>query len=109
MRQAGPVVQILLSTLGKTWGATTHGAGLRRRRALLGARLCIGVSGVIFAGLHFLYGNPSPENLLGGFILTWANLKSGTLIVPISLHAVGNLCAFFGNIGYLYWWHGSGM
>jgi membrane protease YdiL (CAAX protease family) len=77
--------------------------------ALLGTRSCIVLSGLIFAGLHFLYGNPSPENLLGGFILGWAFLKSGTLIIPISLHALGNLCAFLGQVGYFYWWQGNGM
>jgi membrane protease YdiL (CAAX protease family) len=77
--------------------------------ALLGTRNCIVLSGLIFAGLHFLYGNPSPENLLGGFILCWAFLKSGTLIIPLSLHALGNLCAFLANVGYFYWWHDRGM
>lgn len=47
--------------------------------------------------------------MLGGFILSWAFLKSGTLIIPISLHALGNLCVFLGNVGYFYWWHGKGM
>jgi membrane protease YdiL (CAAX protease family) len=74
--------------------------------ALLGARTCIVVNGSVFALLHFLYGNPSPENLLGGFILSWAFLKSGTLIIPITLHSVGNFCAFLANVGYFYWWHG---
>jgi uncharacterized protein len=75
--------------------------------ALLGVRYCIVLNGLIFAGLHFLYGNPSPENILGGFILSWAFLKSETLIIPISLHAGGNFCAFLSNVGYFYWWHGS--
>ncbi|HEV3258339.1 MAG TPA: CPBP family intramembrane glutamic endopeptidase [Gemmataceae bacterium] len=74
--------------------------------ALLGARCCVILNGVVFAGLHFLYGNPSPENLLGGFILSWAFLKSETLVVPVLLHAGGNTCAFLANVAYYYWWQG---
>jgi uncharacterized protein len=70
--------------------------------AWLGARGGIVVGGVVFAGLHVLYGNPSPENLLGGFILSWAYLKSGTLVVPIALHSLGNLCAMLSQVGYFY-------
>jgi uncharacterized protein len=77
--------------------------------ALLGPRYCIILNGVAFAGLHFLYGNPSPENLLGGFILSWAFLKSETLVVPLLLHAGGNTCAFLANVAYYYWWHGRAL
>ncbi len=48
------------------------------------------VSGVIFAALHFVYGNPSPENAVGGLFLAWAYLKSETVVVPVLLHALGN-------------------
>jgi membrane protease YdiL (CAAX protease family) len=71
--------------------------------ALLGVRSCIVLNGLVFGGLHVLYGNPSPENLLGGFILSWAFLKSQTLIVPILLHASGNLFAFLGQVAHFYW------
>ncbi len=71
--------------------------------ALIGPRWTIIVGGLIFAGLHSLYGNPSPENMLGGFILTWAFLKSETLIVPIAMHSLGNLCAFAFQVGFFYW------
>jgi membrane protease YdiL (CAAX protease family) len=74
--------------------------------ALLGARTCIVLNGLVFAGLHFLYGNAHLENLVGGFILSWAFLKSGTLIIPIALHAGGNFFAFLLNVGY-FWWLGS--
>ena len=77
--------------------------------ALLGPRACVILNGVAFAGLHFLYGNPSPENLLGGFILSWAFLKSETLLVPLLLHAGGNTCAFLANAAYFYWWQGRGL
>ena len=55
--------------------------------------LAIAVSGVSFAALHVVYGNPSPENLLGGFLLAWAYLRSGSLAVPLLLHSAGNLIA----------------
>jgi membrane protease YdiL (CAAX protease family) len=77
--------------------------------ALLGGRLCVLLNGSLFGGLHVLYGNPSPENLLGGFILCWAYLKSETLLVPLLLHAGGNACAFLANVAYFYWWHGSAL
>lgn len=55
--------------------------------------LAIAVSGVAFAALHVVYGNPSPENQLGGFLLAWAYLRSGSLAVPLLLHSAGNLIA----------------
>ncbi len=70
--------------------------------AWLGPRGCILASGTIFAGLHVLYGSPSPDNLLGGFILARAFLKSGTLIVPIALHSLGNLGAFVAHVAHFY-------
>jgi membrane protease YdiL (CAAX protease family) len=77
--------------------------------ALLGPRTCVIHNGVAFAGLHLLYGNPSPENLLGGFILSWAFLKSETLLVPLLLHAGGNACALLANVAYYCWWQGRGL
>jgi len=71
--------------------------------ALIGDWPCIVVSGLIFAGLHVLYGTPSPENLLGGFFLTWSFLKSGTLLMPLALHSLGNLFAFTAQVAYFYW------
>lgn len=56
-------------------------------------RLAIAASGLAFAGLHLVYGNPSPENLVGGFFLAWAYLKSGTIVIPLLLHAAGNAVA----------------
>ena len=52
--------------------------------------MAIAASGVIFAALHFVYGNPSPENAVGGLFLAWAYLKSETIVVPVLLHALGN-------------------
>lgn len=48
-------------------------------------------SGVSFAALHLLYGNFSAESLVGGFVLAWAFSKSRSLLMPLALHAGGNL------------------
>jgi membrane protease YdiL (CAAX protease family) len=58
--------------------------------AIRSERIAIIGSGLLFAGLHFIYGNPSPENFLGGYFLAWSYLKSGTILVPIAFHAGGN-------------------
>ncbi len=49
-------------------------------------------SGAIFAALHFVWGNPSPDNFVAGYFLAWAFLKSGSILTPIGLHSLGNLC-----------------
>ena len=59
--------------------------------ALLGPRLTVVLSGCAFAALHVAYGNPGPDNVLAGFILGWAFLKSECLLVPIGLHFLGNV------------------
>jgi CAAX protease family protein len=61
------------------------------------------LSGLIFGLLHFLYGNPSPENLVGGFFLAWAFLKSGSIYVPVLLHSLGNCCALAAQVGAWFW------
>lgn len=53
----------------------------------------VAVSGVVFAALHWVYGNPGPDNQVAGFFLAWAYLRSGTLLVPIAFHGAGNVCA----------------
>lgn len=59
--------------------------------AAVGERSAIVASGLAFALLHVLYGCPAPDNLLAGFILGWAFVKSRSLALPILLHALGNL------------------
>jgi membrane protease YdiL (CAAX protease family) len=49
-------------------------------------------SGAIFAGLHFVWGNASPDNFIAGYFLAWSFLKSGSILTPIVLHSLGNLC-----------------
>jgi membrane protease YdiL (CAAX protease family) len=56
------------------------------------------VSGFAFAGLHFLYGNVSPENQIGGFLLAWAYLRSGSVVVPLAFHSIGNLVVLLGQV-----------
>ena len=70
---------------------------------LLGPWGAMVVSGFVFGGLHVAYGNPSPENLVGGFVLAWVYLKSESLAVPVLLHSLGNLFALGAQIGAWYW------
>jgi membrane protease YdiL (CAAX protease family) len=65
----------------------------------------IAASGSVFAALHFIYGNPGADNFIAGYFLAWAYLKSGSLSVPIALHAVGNLCAVTAQVVAWYWIH----
>ena len=69
---------------------------------LMGEWKTIAISGILFAVLHILYGNPSPENQLGGFFLAWAFLKSETILLPFLLHSVGNFLVLTGKIAFWY-------
>ena len=69
----------------------------------LGQRGTIFVSGSVFALIHILGGNPSPENQIAGFLLEWAYLRSGTILVPIAMHSVGNLIALGSQFAGWYW------
>jgi uncharacterized protein len=64
------------------------------------------VTGMIFGALHILYGNPGPDNLIAGYFLAWAYLKSGTIVVPVVLHSFGKLCALAMHFATWYWHHG---
>ena len=70
--------------------------------AIAGHRKTIAISGLLFALLHVLYGNPSPENLVGGFFLAWVYLKSETILLSIILHSVGNSLAFSAQLVAFY-------
>lgn len=48
------------------------------------------LSGAVFGGLHFLSGNPGPDNFIAGYLFAWAYLRSDSLLVPVVFHAVGN-------------------
>ena len=51
----------------------------------------IAASRLLFGALHIFYGNPDPSNMVGGFVLAWSFLKSGSILVPVALHSLGNL------------------
>lgn len=69
-----------------------------------GQRGTIAVSGIIFAAVHLLGGRASPENLIAGFLLAWAFLKSGTILVPIAMHSGGNFFALAGQAAAWYFY-----
>ena len=52
------------------------------------------IGGIVFAAIHIQGGNVGPDNQIAGFLLTWAYLRSKSLLVPLAMHACGNLCAF---------------
>jgi membrane protease YdiL (CAAX protease family) len=64
----------------------------------LGERWTIVASGAAFAIVHILRGNPGPDNLIAGFMLEWAFLRSGTILVPLAFHAGGNLIALTSHV-----------
>jgi len=70
--------------------------------SVLGCWKTIGVSGFLFGSLHILYGNPSPENLVGGLFLAWAYLKSETILLPVILHSAGNSFVVAGQVAGWY-------
>jgi len=70
--------------------------------AAIGKAGTIVLGGCLFSLLHFIYGNPYPDNFIAGFVLTWAYLHSGTVLIPIMLHALGNLAVFIFHVGILY-------
>ena len=61
--------------------------------SVLGRAPTICLCGVLFAVLHFVYGNPGPDNVVAGFVLGWAYVKSEAVSVPILMHSMGNLAA----------------
>ena len=65
---------------------------------LIGRWPTIVLSGVVFAALHVVYGKPAPDNLVAGFVLGWALLKSESLLIPVILHALGNLCVLIAGL-----------
>jgi membrane protease YdiL (CAAX protease family) len=71
--------------------------------AALGGRWAILVSGISFSLLHLIYGNPSLENQIGGFVLAWAFVSSGSIYVPLLLHAGGNALVLVAHVGGNLW------
>ena len=60
--------------------------------AIVGSRWTIFISGIIFAALHFVYQIPRPDNFIAGYFLAWAFLKSGSILIPVVIHSLGNAC-----------------
>jgi membrane protease YdiL (CAAX protease family) len=56
-----------------------------------GRWVAIVASGALFAYYHVHWGVPGPDNMTAGFLFAWAYLRSNSLLVPIVLHALGNL------------------
>lgn len=61
------------------------------------------VSGLVFGLMHLVAGVPGPDNLIAGFFLAWAYLKSGSIAVPIAWHGLGNLFALAVQVAMWYW------
>ena len=59
-------------------------------KPIVGARITVLVTGILFSLLHVRYGNPGIDNATAGFLLAWVFLKSGSILVPILFHAAGN-------------------
>lgn len=60
--------------------------------ARMGPKLVIFFSGTIFAALHFVYyDNAAITNLLAGYLLAWVYFASGSLLMPVLWHSLGNL------------------
>jgi membrane protease YdiL (CAAX protease family) len=69
----------------------------------LGDTATIVTSGIVFAAAHVAGGVASPENQIAGFLLAWAFLRSGTILVPMLWHSAGNLVALLGQIAAWYY------
>jgi len=70
--------------------------------ALVGSRWTIFISGIIFAALHFVYQMPGPANFIAGYFLAWAFLKSGSILIPVVIHSLGNACFIVVQLGTWY-------
>ena len=70
---------------------------------LLGPKCAIAANGLIFGALHVLYGKPGTDDMVAGFFLAWAYLKSGSFVVPVVLHSLGNLSVLGVRVAAWYW------
>lgn len=71
-------------------------------RPTVGETGTILTSGLVFAAVHHLAGNASPENQIAGFLFAWAYLRSNTVLVPIAMHAAGNAVAALSHFANWY-------
>jgi uncharacterized protein len=65
--------------------------------AAFGPGRTILIDGAGFAALHFAAGVAGPDNFLGGYIFAWVYLRSGSIWLPLVLHATGNACFILGQ------------
>jgi membrane protease YdiL (CAAX protease family) len=70
--------------------------------AAAGPKVTIFVAGTAFAGSHFAHGYPGPDNVIAGYFLVWAFLKSGSVLTPMLLHLLGNACVLAARVIH---WH----
>jgi membrane protease YdiL (CAAX protease family) len=63
----------------------------------------IAASAVLFSLAHIVGGVVSIGHLLVGIFLAWAYLESGSILVPVVLHSLGNLLPTGTKIGAWYW------
>lgn len=71
--------------------------------AVLRPGAAIIVSGLVFAAYHWTSGVLSLDNAVAGYFLAWAYFRSGSLVAPMALHALGNLCVLIAGL-LLAWW-----
>ena len=62
-----------------------------------GRALAVAGGGLAFAWLHWFGGVLGPDNLLAGFLFSWAFVRSRTLLVPVAFHCFGNLAVIVLN------------
>ncbi len=67
-----------------------RGALCPAAHSVLGRRGGIVACGVVFGGLHVVYGNPGIDNLTAGFLFGWLFYWSRSLLIPSLVHGVGN-------------------
>jgi membrane protease YdiL (CAAX protease family) len=53
--------------------------------------------------LHVVTGVASPDNIVAGVFLSWAFLKSGSLVAPVTLHALGNTFILVTQLAVWFW------
>lgn len=64
----------------------------RLRRTALGPRGAILVTAVLWAGMHYAYGSATLALIAAdGIILGCARHRTGSLWVPVAMHALGNI------------------
>jgi membrane protease YdiL (CAAX protease family) len=64
----------------------------RLRRTVFGPLGAIGITAIVWAGMHYAYGSGTLALIFAdGVILGLARYRSGSLWVPVAMHAIGNL------------------